>query len=247
MLSWIFFIIGSLFGVIYNIQLHHILNISVLVLNTSFISVATIFYAWAIGKYSKSISDKNMVLLIGFTITLIIFVDFYEEIYTGRGLAFIIVYFIISLTIIFVYIIPLSSKEFRKKMGKSLRWYYIAVICYFSYFPLFIITSSQGYGYGVYNAEDPGIIMLHYIPTLTATLLLILLQIHLEYNISDKVKFELKDKYSHDLGNIMQAISTANEIINKRETTEAEVTELGELVETKIKEASKLIREIREL
>jgi hypothetical protein len=111
---------------------------------------------------------------------------------------------------------------------------------------LYIITSMQ-YGYGAYDADDPIIIMTNYIPIIIATLLMILLLIHLEYNISDKKKFELKDKYSHNLGNIMQAISTANEIINKKEVSKAESTELGELIETKIKEASELIREIREL
>ena len=248
MLSWIFLIIGNVFAILLNIEFQFFIFIPLLVLNTIFISFGTIFYAWGIRKYLDNILDKFIIFLIFFSFTLIVLGHIYDEIYPGSGsdLFYAIIYVIVVSVIFYIYIIPLTSKEFKNKMGTSLRWYHLMVICLFSFFALYIITSMQ-YGYGAYDADDPIIIMINYIPIIIATLLMILLLIHLEYNISNKKKFELKDKYSHNLGNIMQAISTANEIINKKEVSKAESTELGELIETKIKEASELIKEIREL
>ena len=72
--------------------------------------------------------------------------------------------------------------------------------------------------------------------------------IHLEYGISTREVRNLKDKYSHDLGNIMQVIYTATEISNKEENFQKEIlAEMKDLVQDKVKEASDLIKDIREL
>jgi hypothetical protein len=57
----------------------------------------------------------------------------------------------------------------------------------------------------------------------------------------------LKDNYSHDLGNILQVISSAFELIEMKGRAESETAELGELLKDKLNEAAKQIREIREL
>ena len=77
-------------------------------------------------------------------------------------------------------------------------------------------------------------------------ILLINLFIHLEYGITFTQKYGLKDKYSHNLGNIMQAISGAAFLINDN-LDENQVLELKDLIQSKTKEASNLIDEIREL
>jgi len=45
----------------------------------------------------------------------------------------------------------------------------------------------------------------------------------------------------------MQSISSAQELIIEKKTLKEETTELEDIIETKITEASKLIRDIREL
>ena len=77
-------------------------------------------------------------------------------------------------------------------------------------------------------------------------ILLIILLVHLEYGITFSQKYHLKDKYSHTLGNIMQAISGAAFLINDN-LDENQVLELKDLIQSKTKEASDLIDEIREL
>ncbi len=244
MLSWIFFIIGTLFALLFNIGVKNFLNFPFLTLNVFFVIIATILYSWAIGKYFISISNKFMILLILFVIIIILIGHIFQDNY----LVYSIVAMLIGGTVIVTFIIPPASKEFRKKMGKSLRWYYITIIVFFSYIPLYIITYSLGYGYGLYDVTaDPVIILINYLSLITATILLIILLIHLEYNISDKQKFELKDKYSHNLGNIMQVISCAQELIHSEINSKEQRIELRDLIDIKINEVSKLIREIREL
>ena len=80
-----------------------------------------------------------------------------------------------------------------------------------------------------------------------ASLLLIILLVHVEYNSSASQKFELKDKYSHNLGNILQTISSTFELIIKEAFSETELNKMNKLIMDKIKEASKLLKEIREI
>ncbi len=66
-------------------------------------------------------------------------------------------------------------------------------------------------------------------------------------------KNSLKDKYSHDLGNILHVISMTYDLFNIDYTLESkqeepnENTELDDLIKVKINEASKLVRDIRDL
>lgn len=242
-LSWIFFIIGNMFAILINIDEKYNLRSLFLFFNIIFLELGSILYAWAIGKYYTSISNRILLffIIISLSLTIMIFIF----------LNFIIISFIGALLIfcfiLTIYIIPFFSKDFKKKVGKSLRWYYSAVIFQISFVPLFLIIFLQGHGFGAYNTENPFIIMTFYIPFLTISILWIILLINLEYNISNIEKSELKDQYSHNLGNIMQAISSAQELINKKYVSKEEIGDLESLIANKIKEAADLIKDIKEL
>ena len=70
---------------------------------------------------------------------------------------------------------------------------------------------------------------------------------HLEYTLSNREKFDLKDTYSHELGNIMQAIFTTFDLIKTKREPKKDLAELETMLETKLNEASALIKEIRKL
>ena len=89
--------------------------------------------------------------------------------------------------------------------------------------------------------------MLNYVPTISSAVLLIILLVHLEYTTFSREKSELKDKYSHNLGNIMQVIMSSSDFIKGVTRLEASQKEKLDLVEKKCKEAAKLIKEIREI
>ncbi len=132
-------------------------------------------------------------------------------------------------------------------MGRSIIWYYASVLILSIFFPVSIIINLQGYGYGLYNADDPVLIMFNYVPAIAANFSLIILLVHLEYTTSSRKQLELKDNYSHDLGNILQVISSAFELIEMKGRSESETSELGELLKDKLNEAAKQIRDIRDL
>ncbi|MFX0043465.1 MAG: hypothetical protein ACFE8L_11190, partial [Candidatus Hodarchaeota archaeon] len=137
--------------------------------------------------------------------------------------------------------------KLKKSMGRSIGWYYATIILFLSYFPVTIILYIQGYSYGLYNVDIPILIVLNYIPTISATILLIILLVHIEYNSSVSQKFELKDKYSHNLGNILQIISSSFELISNEAFTDTESIEMKNLLMDKINEASELLKDIREI
>lgn len=70
--------------------------------------------------------------------------------------------------------------------------------------------------------------------------------IHLEHNIANQEKFQLKDTYSHNLGNIIQVIFSASLLSEMDKTAEGESEKL-QLIQKKCNEASEIIKEIRKL
>ncbi len=132
-------------------------------------------------------------------------------------------------------------------MGRSIIWFYVSALLLSLFIPVSIVINLQGYRYGLYNADEPVLIMLNYVPVILSSICLIILFVHLEYTTSSRKQLELKDNYSHDLGNILQVISSAFELIEMKGRSESETSELGELLKDKLNEAAKQIREIREL
>jgi len=62
-----------------------------------------------------------------------------------------------------------------------------------------------------------------------------------------KEKNNLKDKFSHNLGNILQTISITHELLGGKNISGKELNELYEMLEEKIYEASDLVKEIHSL
>lgn len=153
-----------------------------------------------------------------------------------------------NLSIIVAFSFPLFKlKKFKEFVGKSIRWYYITCGTVFGYLPISIFIYTQGYGYGLYNTDDILFIILNYTIGIVTHILLIVLFIHLEYNISNERKNQLKDKYSHNLGNIMQVIYSSSDIVKRIANLEKPEREKLDLLERKCKEASNLINEIRDI
>ena len=74
-----------------------------------------------------------------------------------------------------------------------------------------------------------------------------ILMIHLENSRSYHSNYQLKDKYSHDLGNIMQVIVSLIPLLQENESIGEERDSTMELLNQKCEEASDMITEIRTL
>ena len=133
-------------------------------------------------------------------------------------------------------------------MSRSNKWYYTACVVFFLYVPLSIIIVLQGYSFGLYYAENNVLVILNYTIAITITILIIIVFIQIEYSISSQKKNQLKDKYSHDLGNALQAIFSCFDLIDfKNSLNKDNAAILEDILKPKLKEASNLIKEIRNL
>ncbi len=243
-LGWFFWILGALTPIFSNLVENFYLKEFLLVLNVFFATLGTIFYFWGFLNYFMTVSFKKMVsLIIIFIISTVLFFLITDYAVT---IAFCALFINVILFSTFV-IPPIKKKRFKKYMGRSIIWYYVLVLTISFFLPVSIIIFLQGYEFGLYNADDPVLIMFNYVPTIVTSICLIILLVHVEYTTSSRKQLELKDNYSHNLGNILQVISSAFELIEMKGRSESETSELGELLKDKLNEAAKQIREIREL
>jgi len=239
-----FWIVAGIFAIFVNILNETGLNEVLLVFNILFGMLGAIFNTWGFIEYYISIPHRIMKLFL--LLTTLMTLLLYLIVSLSASMIFGIIIQNIALFGSFI-ISPLKKKKFKEFMGKSIRWYYLTSLTFFFYFPISIFISTKGYGYGVYNATDPIIIMLNYLPTLVGTILLVVLYVHLEYSTSTRQKYELKDKFSHNLGNIMQMITSSTELSEMYYKQEKDILPNLQLIKEKTKEAAKLIKQIRKL
>jgi len=159
-------------------------------------------------------------------------------------------YFIMLGNIILVsgVLIPLLKyKKFKDKYQGSVKWYYLlaSIIIIQIIFSLFLqltdIDSNQNQVNTFLN------IVFNDLLTIIIVVIILILMVHIEYNILHEEKHKLIDKYSHNLGNIMQSLYSACQLINKGNLEKDQQDKLEKLQSEKLKEASKLIKEIRKL
>ncbi|MFX0148877.1 MAG: hypothetical protein ACFE8E_14150, partial [Candidatus Hodarchaeota archaeon] len=241
---WTFWIIGVIFPIISDFAVGGSIKDFLLVLNAIFAAIGTIFYLGGIFKYFMTVSLKIIIaIIISF-----ILVAFLLYIFVDYSLSILVSSNFLNIVMFSTYVVPpLKKKEFIKYMGKSIRWFYLPIAMSFIYLPSSIYISFSGESFGLYDSENILLILFNYIPPIVANVLLIILLVHLEYTISTREKFNLKDKYSHNLGNIMQVIYSSTDIIKSIAKLEKEQEDMLKLVEEKCKEAAQLIKEIRSI
>jgi hypothetical protein len=136
----------------------------------------------------------------------------------------------------------LKFKQFKDKFRGSIKWYFLLAFLIIVHTILSIINRTSQELFGEIFS-----VMIDYTFAIIVAIIIIILTIHLEYNIMHEEKNKLIDKYSHDLGNIMQTIYSTCQLMNRKEKNDERLDELEKLQSEKLKEASKLIKEIRKL
>lgn len=243
-LSWVFWIFATIFPLFLNFVKTTGLKEFFLVLNVIFAVIGTAFYIWGFLKYYLSVPFKFMALVLVISITVPLLLYFSINYTTSVQFAALLLNFLL----IAAYVIPpLMKRKFIEFMGKSIRWFFATILLFVIYFPLSAIAFLSGYSYGLYNAENVFFIIIYYVPIISTTVLLIITLVHLEYTLSLRQNFELKDKFSHDLGNIMQVINSSADLLKIRANLNEEEKSNLELIDAKCQEASKLIKEIRKI
>ncbi len=112
---------------------------------------------------------------------------------------------------------------------------------------IFIIILLQGYTFGFYYDEFSILMFINYFVGIINAIFILIYSIHLEYDILRNQKYRLRDKYSHDLGNLIQVIYSATDLTDVNDDLSKEKAENLELIQKKCEEAAKLIKEIKKI
>ncbi|MFX0043249.1 MAG: hypothetical protein ACFE8L_10075 [Candidatus Hodarchaeota archaeon] len=215
-------------------------------LNSIFAALAGLYILVGVFSYFIEIQNKFIIIL-----TILVFIiPILLLMLVGANIGSLFSSLVLILSIISIYVVLiLRFKPLKDKLGKSIRWYYITGFFLSMYIPLTIFISLQGESIEIYTSQNMHLIMWYWLPGIITSVLIIIFLIHLEYNISYEQKKDLKDKYSHNLGNVLQAIETAHQLIlsSKNITKDGELLEVINILESKMKEGSDIINEIRKL
>ncbi|TFG06479.1 MAG: hypothetical protein EU539_07550 [Promethearchaeota archaeon] len=244
--GWSCMVIASLASLYVGLITNNDLIELFLFFNTLFVSLGIIFFIWWIFTYFLEVPNRVFYFLL-ISMVFFLIIIFYA---TNYRLA---INFAVSIVIVMLsslYVIPfLKWKEFKASMGIALKWYYAFLISLGIHIPITLYITFQGLGYqGIRSSYDLYLIFFNFVPSILYSIVLIILLIHVEYNYSYNQKAELKDKYSHDLGNILQFITGYMDVASPNdELNDKEKLELKNTFKVKCKEAADLLKEIREL
>ena len=244
--GWLIFFMSGLFVLAINFYNNIFLFEFFLVFNAILNTIGAIFVVTGIISYFIKIPIK---IMISYIITILLIVPIFIWFIFDYRIA--INFSVVNLNLIYLYVflLPIFKRnKFKAYMSRSNKLYYTACVVFFLYVPLSIIIVLQGYSFGLYYAENNVLVILNYTIAITITILIIIVFIQIEYSISSQKKNQLKDKYSHDLGNALQAIFSCFDLIDfKNSLNKDNAAILEDILKPKLKEASNLIKEIRNL
>ena len=154
-----------------------------------------------------------------------------------------------GIALIATYVAPaLNWKKFKELIGKSILLYYISIGVVGIFAPVTFLTLFRGHAYGLFFSNDQFLIMLNYCNVIIGVILMIMYFVHVEFSITNQERFELKDSYSHNMGNNLQAISLTLELIKmKPNLTSSEQLEMAQKLEAKLDDSLQFLEEIKKL
>ncbi|TFG21624.1 MAG: hypothetical protein EU533_05235 [Promethearchaeota archaeon] len=246
--GWFFWILSGLTNM-YSLFISNPSISEVLILfNSIFSSLGDVFILIGIMSYFREIPNKFFIFLILFFI-LGALLTFYTSFY----LFFIGISSIgrFCITIAFTALPFIERKHFSKIITKkSYIWFVSLAISIYFYTIVFFSLIFQGKIHGgIINTT--GMELIVYLLLLNSiTFMLVILIIHLEYDLSNSIKFEMKDRYSHDLGNKLQVITGTIDLLALKMQEDKNIKDKLSDIDTiklKCKESADIIKEIRKL
>lgn len=245
MIGWLIFSIAAIFPIISGISIDAYLSQIYFLLNGIFISVGMLYIGSGYFSFFVEIPKIIFIILTSFLILLPLIL------FISLGLKLALNFSIITYNIFIMgaFIIPILKWEnFKKTVGKSIIFYFMTLSILIIYIPISVISLLQGYSYGLYESNDVFLISINYNFAIISMIVMIIYLIHLEFTISTREKDDLKDKYSHNLGNILQTVYFSVELLkDKKEMNIEKRVNLSGVIEKKMKEAENFLKEIRDL
>ncbi len=242
-IGWVFWILAGCSALLSSVFENQLLADLFLLINGITTSIAALFVMMGLLSYFQELPGKILeilsILFISFPLIAFL-LGFYNIAFNLSSL------FLFLILVVFS-IVPLKRKEtFKNSISiKSYYWYLIVLLSFYSLTISYVIFFFQGYSFGFYSDEFSISMFVNYFLGNASTIALIIYSIHIEYDISKIQKFKLTDKYSHDLGNLIQVISSAAILTNVDEGLNEEKVGNLDLIQKKCEEVAKLIKDIR--
>ena len=242
-IGWFIWILAGCSALLSDVFEIQILTDIFLLINGITVSIALLFVMMGLFSYFRELSGKTLALLCIIFISFPLFAFLLGFYSIAFNLSSVFLFFIV----IVYSIVPLKERNtFKNKISmKSYYWYLIVLLTIYFYFLSYVIFVFQGYSFGFYSDEFSIPMFVNYFLGNISTIALIIYSIHLEYDISKIQKNKLIDKYSHDLGNLIQVISSAATLTHMNEDLNKEKAENLDLIQKKCEEAAELIKDIR--
>ena len=242
-IGWSVWIIAGFSALLIGIFENQLLGEVFQLINSMTTSIAILYVLMGLYSYFQVISRKTIAFftVLSIALPLVTFVMRTFVFDFSSGILFIIV---------FIYsFLPLRKKEvFKKDLSiKSFYWYLIFVFTIYIFIIFYAISLLLGYSFGFYSDEFSVPMFINYFVGIISNIVILIYSIHLEYDISKVQKYKLRDKYSHDLGNLVQVIYSAAILTNVDEDLNNEKAENLELIQKKCEEAAKLIKDIKKI
>jgi len=241
-IGWSCWIVGSLISFISIMGENLSFKLQMVVFHDLSILLGALYLILAVISYFKQV-QRNMVIIGSLTIAIFPMLIFYLFNYDLAELIIIILY-IGLFTFLFSSALG-ERKDIRLHIRDSIKWFYSTILLSFFYAIFLVLMAINGKITDLSLMDEPLLITLYSFLSLTITLLVVVLTIHLEYSLSSIKKFKMKDDYSHELGNILQMILNSAEFNKNTETNDDRSA--NELIIKKCKDARFLITEIRDL
>ena len=243
--GWIFWIISGFSALISSNSLIQLFSDIFLLINGITTSLALLFLMKGLVSYFREISGKTLVIL-SITFISVPLIAFLLGFYS---IAFNLSAIFLFLIVIVYSLIPLRKIDvFKSELSiKSYYWYLILILSLYSLNISYLIFIFQGYSFDFYSNEFSIPMFITYLLNNITTIVIFIYSIHLEYDISKIQKFKLKDKYSHDLGNLIQVIYSATDLTNVNDDLNKEKVDNLDLIQIKCEEAAKIIKEIKKI
>ncbi len=217
-----------------------------LVLNASFAGEGLLLIFLGVISYFHTLSGKFV-----FIISIIyLIIPSLLNLICGHILALLIAVLLHLLTYVIILIgVAKTNKQMLKVFSKGVIFFYLTIGSAIFTIGAVVVSSFvvEDFSYGLYFTVDNGAVIINYSLSITMTVLILMLFIYLERGIIADDKFQLKDKYSHNVGNLLQILLTAVSLIESGRLTPEEKDENIALIQSKSQEVSNLLNEIREL
>jgi len=181
-------------------------------------------------------------LLVAFPLIILIFFDLSTAVTFSILGGFLIIAFLYGFGL-------LEGQNFKQTVGESVKWFYALIIVGTVQMVTFTLFTLGGINLSVTSSQIEDLFALTIINSfaIATTVLTVVLLIHLENSRSNLYNFQLKDKYSHDLANIIQIIASAIHLVEKESLSVNDKEESIELLDQKLQEVLELLQEIRTL